>query len=793
MYNSRTLFHQIRRHRYARCISLLMSCCMVMMLLSLSACKQSGSQVRRVLVIESYNPDYGGYANIDKKIKEAFHKNDIQAELHIHFLDCDQYLQPEEEELMSEFLSSEVKWKPEVILVFDDQATYSLMHCGHPMAHQLPVIFAGVNFPNWSLLKQYPNVKGFWDHPEYMKTIQFINELIGPSHIQMWTNKATLGKKATYQILEELKAHGINTLRYDSFKLLPDEKYVIFSDSMQEAQRNWDVFHEVWKIKPKENDYNLYIVEEEQQLLWDITYKTPYKVFIQPMRTFISVKLGSKTNGPTFTAVNEGLAVGEGYIGGYVTPPSTELKLAVGAATKVLNGAPIASIGISKTPKRKVVDWVEMQHWNISKKQLPADCQIVNIPLHIQYKGLIVLGSILMVLLIIGVIIYERLLFGKEKRAKQSAQMKLKEEDLFHSMAIAGGKIFAFQLKDFQYSFDNEFYKTNGLPEHSIPLNQFKSYIHPEDRPQLKEIINKCHNSPLQYQNMLLQRRLNFNGKGYEWWEFRYLFNKNEDVISGICLNIDYTKRHEQLLIEAKRKAEESDHMKSTFVANMSHEIRTPLNAIVGFSNLISEQHKDLSEKEMQQYSALINSNCDLLLKLINDILDLTRMESGKMKFSYAPCDLNELFQRIYRTERQLVPESLELKLSLPEKSSILNTDYLRLTQVITNIINNSSKFTDSGYIAFGYEPDGDKGVRITIEDTGRGIPKEQQQAVFERFRKLDAFVQGAGLGLSICQGIIQVMNGDIKLSSEMGKGTRFIITIPNHVTSEESDDKEAD
>jgi signal transduction histidine kinase len=764
---------------------------MVMLLLSLSACKQSGGNVRRVLVIESFNPAYKGYADIQKKISGQFQKEGIRAELHLHYLDCDQYLEAEEEAIMNRILNSEAKWKPELILVFDDQATYSLMHCGNPLAHQLPVIFAGVNFPNWPLLKQFPNVKGFWDHPEYMKTFQFIDEVIGPSHIQLWTNKTFLGRKASYQALKELKDHGINTLRYDSFQLLPNEKFVILTDSSQNKRQRWDLFHELWRIQPKKSDYNFYIVEEESQLLWDITYRTPYKVFVQIMRSFISVKLGAKTNGPTFTAVNEGIALGEGFIGGYITLPATERRLAVGAATKVLNGAPIASIGISKTPKTKVVDWVELQRWNISKKQLPADCQIINIPGYIRYKVLIIGASVLLVLLIIGIILYERLLFGREKKEKQSAQVKLKEENLFHSMAIAGGKIFAFQLKDYHYSFDSEFYKTNGLPDQPIPLEQFKSYIHPEDRQQLKEIIDKCKNSPLPFQNMLLQRRLNFNGKGYEWWEFRYLFNKKEDLISGICLNIDDTKRNEQLLIDAKRKAEESDHMKSTFVANMSHEIRTPLNAIVGFSNLITEQHKDLTDKEMQQYSTLINSNCDLLLKLINDILDLTRMESGKMKFSYAPCDLNELFQRIYRTERQLVPESLELRLSLPEKSCILNTDYLRLTQVITNIINNSSKFTDSGYIAFGYEPDGDKGVRITVEDTGRGIPKEQQQAIFERFRKLDAFVQGAGLGLSICQGIVQVMNGDIKLSSEMGKGTRFIITIPNHEATEESDDKE--
>ena len=281
----------------------------------------------------------------------------------------------------------------------------------------------------------------------------------------------------------------------------------------------------------------------------------------------------------------------------------------------------------------------------------------------------------------------------------------------------------------------------------------------------------------------MTQRRCNFNKKGYEWWEFRYAQNKNEKdsvsgdeavEVSGLCLNIQRIKDTENSLIAARRKAEESDRMKLVFLANMSHEIRTPLNAIVGFSQLLNSD-MPLEPEEKAEFIDLITKNSDLLLKLINDILDLSRIESGSMSFSYENLDLSKLMGDIFHTHQLMMPEGVELKIRVPHEPLIIRSDHFRLTQVCTNFINNAVKFTAKGYIEIGYELSADgKSILISVKDTGKGIPDDKKEKVFERFQKLDEFAQGTGLGLAICQSIVHTFHGSISLESEVGVGSKL-------------------
>ena len=284
----------------------------------------------------------------------------------------------------------------------------------------------------------------------------------------------------------------------------------------------------------------------------------------------------------------------------------------------------------------------------------------------------------------------------------------------------------------------------------------------------------------------ITKRRYNFNQKGYLWWEFRYAQNINisngetEIEVNGLCLNIQHTKDTEDELINARRKAEESDQMKSVFLANMSHEIRTPLNAIVGFSQLIASEDMELEEEERLEFIGLINKNSDQLLKLINDILDLSRIESGHISFAYEMCNMNELMDDVYNTHRLLMPQGVELRKKVPETPAIINTDRIRLTQVLTNFINNATKFTTQGYIEIKYEYSSDnRFILLSVRDTGKGIPTDKIQQVFERFQKLDEFAKGTGLGLAISQSIIKTFKGTIQLESEEGKGSKFTVSLP--------------
>ena len=212
------------------------------------------------------------------------------------------------------------------------------------------------------------------------------------------------------------------------------------------------------------------------------------------------------------------------------------------------------------------------------------------------------------------------------------------------------------------------------------------------------------------------------------------------------------------------------------------------IDAIVGFSNLMNTDI-ELSKAERENFTELINTNSDLLLNLINDILDLSRIESGRMSFSFQQYSLNELISTIYQTFQVLMPENVELRMQIPEKSISIPTDKLRLTQVITNFLSNAIKFTQKGYILIGYEyREEGRHVHIFVEDTGIGIPKEKQDAVFNRFTKLDEFAKGTGLGLSICKVIAERFDGYIAVESEIGKGSRFSIILPLNPKHTESD-----
>jgi signal transduction histidine kinase len=211
----------------------------------------------------------------------------------------------------------------------------------------------------------------------------------------------------------------------------------------------------------------------------------------------------------------------------------------------------------------------------------------------------------------------------------------------------------------------------------------------------------------------------------------------------------------------------------------MSHEIRTPLNAIVGFSDLLKNIDA-FSKEDVQQFVDTIGVNCQLLLALVNDVLDLSRIEAGTMEFRYSEYDLNGIMREVFESQRLSMPQDVELRITIPESTSkIIKTDVVRLKQVINNLINNAKKFTLQGYIEIGFTQNTPGFVEIFVEDTGKGMPAESLEHIFERFYKVDSFTQGAGLGLSICHTFVERMNGAISVTSEEGKGTRFVVKLP--------------
>ena len=307
------------------------------------------------------------------------------------------------------------------------------------------------------------------------------------------------------------------------------------------------------------------------------------------------------------------------------------------------------------------------------------------------------------------------------------------------------------------------------------------AHVVPEDQAVLKNFVGEVKTGKATSLRKEV-RVCRENGK-YTWTSINVMvrdYRPQDGIIEMLCINYDITplKETEQKLIIARDKAEELDRLKSAFLANMSHEIRTPLNAIVGFSSLLAETD---SRNERQEYIKIVQENNELLLQLISDILDLSKIEAGTFNFVYTNVDVNETCAEIIKSMSMKVSKGVELIFEEPFPECYIYTDKNRFTQVISNFINNALKFTQQGSITLGYKQVSHQKIKFYVRDTGMGIPEEKQKSIFERFVKLNTFVQGTGLGLSICKSIVSQMGGEIGVDSTEGIGSCFWFTHPYH------------
>ncbi|WP_330940376.1 ATP-binding protein [Bacteroides sp. MSB163] len=305
------------------------------------------------------------------------------------------------------------------------------------------------------------------------------------------------------------------------------------------------------------------------------------------------------------------------------------------------------------------------------------------------------------------------------------------------------------------------------------------SHVHPEDCAVLKQFVGQVKEGKAT--SLSKEVRVDKGNGKYSWTSINVMvrdYRPQDGVIEMLCINYDITplKETEQKLIIARDKAEELDRLKSAFLANMSHEIRTPLNSIVGFSSLLAETD---DREERQEYIKIVETNNELLLQLVSDILDLSKIESGTFDFVRSDLDVNESCMKIIKSLEMKVPETVDLVFEKYMPDCHIYTDKNRFMQVITNFINNALKFTRQGTIALGYEQTSPHEIKFYVRDTGVGIPKEKLDSIFERFVKLNTFVQGTGLGLSICKSLVSQMGGKIGVESTEGEGSCFWFTHP--------------
>lgn len=393
-----------------------------------------------------------------------------------------------------------------------------------------------------------------------------------------------------------------------------------------------------------------------------------------------------------------------------------------------------------------------------------------------------VIGSILL-LSFIALFFYQRLV-GKELESELTQLEKVQKHNVEYEFVLKAMKLCTWHIdaEARTITYDNDFRGRDDclIPPPESPLDELLSVVAPSDRARLIKTVDDLCSGRVEDYHEVYQVCMPHTDNYYWTESYATVATRNDEggakLIVGTSMRIDDRKAMESALMEARNKAEESDRLKSAFIANMSHEIRTPLNAIIGFTSVLPDVQGDEERRELIN---LIQENNQKLLTIINDVMNISKIESGKEQLVMSTFELNSTLQSLADVFVPKLQGDVKLSTMFARASINVKTDLNRMTEVMNHLLANAVKFTVQGSIIVGYDEPTGKRLRVWVRDTGKGIAPEHQERVFERFFKVDEYIPGAGLGLSICRTMAYSMGGDVGVESTLGEGSTFWFEFP--------------
>lgn len=745
--------------------------CHIQILLTILVCLSfstplQAEDVNPILIISSYNPDTRNTTQNISEFMEEYKRLGGTAPVIIENMNCKSL--PEAPLWKGKMTRLLKKYKrentPQAIIILGQEGWSSYLSQDEPILKDIPVL-CGMVSSNAILLPDSNAVLSEWN-PESIDIHSYMDE-----------GHYVSGFTYTYDIKKNVELTLGLYPKTKHIALVTDNSYggISLQALAKKEMLNFPYLNLILLDGRKNSIYT--IVEQIKKLpketvillgTWRVDVNDGYYV-----GNATYTMMSSNPSIPAFTLTSTGLshwAIG-GYIPQYRAIGKDLAKQAYDIQSKKLQQKDLKTVQI---PNVYTFDAKKLKEFNISKSSLPAGSILINTDasLFVKYRFEILLIVACILLLFLVMI----LLFLYRTNKLKDDLLDLQKDNVIIMNNIQAS--IRFIKPDYSVKWENQI-KMPCSPKYG-PTNccLVKDGVKPycedcalvaamESRKPF-EIIKQC--APGEYihalANPIIDAKDNLLG---------VVFKKE---------NVTKQKLAENELRLAKEKAEESDHLKSAFLANMSHEIRTPLNAIVGFSGLLAMAE---NEEERGEYINIINNNNELLLQLINDILDLAKIEANTLEFVYSDVDINQLFCDIEQTSRLKASEGVQVSFVEKLPHCIIRTDKNRLSQVITNFINNAIKFTKKGSIRFGYKHEDNK-LRFFVSDTGCGIDSKIKDSVFQRFVKLDSFAQGTGLGLSICEMIVHKLDGEIGVESELGEGSTFWFTLSDTVIEESHD-----
>ena len=727
-----------------------------------------------ILVMFSENKQAYQFADCEDIIVKALKNKGVDADITFEYLNCGHWEANREIEEARKIVDRANAKKPlAMILLYGDQATYSTLSTDTPMMHTLPVVFGGVQFPNWDQLSCHENVTGVSDPIDIVKNIEAAYTLTGKRMTFVMLNKAFLDRKVREEIDNQLQKARfvINNLNWEHSvtELLTDhsDQYSMTVLSLRYLYLNCK---KTEPLDPNDGDNFRRVTRMFKDL-----------IYIQSKYDPTPVQIIQATNHwPMLTATAMGFTdPGTPYIGGYFASVNNIAADMADCAAKILAGAKPKDIKIRPTKKEYYLDWQVAKRYKFDPDKLPGGYHVIRMPLVDRFPMLssLMMYSGTIVMLVVIVILLR--LFIREKKQKVKVMAQLERENSLYNIAVQDSRTFAWERAGQSIYLSDAFWQHYGHEPKIITLGDFMAMLHPDSRDFYIDGLDHVNKG----ETFANDVKADFFGNGeWHWYQIRGkgILDEHGNFVKsyGMLINVDGFKQREKEMEEARKLAEEAT-LKESFLANMSHEIRTPLNAIIGFSDLLLQPDADFTEEDKKLFAGTIHTNNDLLLKLINDILDVSRIESGQMDFVIKAWSVRDIMERIYHTFEVQMPKHLAFNFVQPEEDVMIEVDESRLRQVIGNFLTNAGKFTPKGSVTLGWIKDMQTGkVELYVEDTGIGLSEEDRTMVFSRFYKKDEFKQGTGLGLSICKAIVVRLGGSIKVTSELGKGSRFSVFL---------------
>ena len=705
------------------------------------------------MVIYSYDATFHTYQDSEKALSDVFPLKNY--EIDIEFLDSKRY--PEKQLYQNVYEGIKIKQKNQshydIIIACNDNALDFCLENQADLFFQTPIIFWGINDLDKAFLQdQNEWVTGIAENISLDKTLDLIRKLHPTKNkLQVITDNTNTGKsdfKVFLQTIKKFPSFTYEVIRSNEYSLKEytrrlqqiDKNDLILLFSSYHISNGYLRFEEINELLEKNTKSIIYVIGEK--------------------------------------------GIGNGYMGGIKVNYYDYMYSSCLIAKQILTGTSVKHLKVILYPTAEnIIDYKQLSKHHIDLDNIPKEVTIINLPdNHIEvtrsdfFKILI---FILLLFIFLSLVIYlTNAKLKSEKSHRIFAENYLNMFNENHSIMILI-EADSQRITDANRT-AAKFY---GYSQKKIKSLHFKDLC---KLPQLD--IDAVLIQSLKQSSHFEQKHLTQSGevKDVEIHSGKIVIGKTS-YIFAIIHDISKRVETEHKLLQAKRKAEESDRLKSAFLANMSHEIRTPMNSILGFSSMLADE--DINDDMWREFIKHIQNSGEHLLNLINDIVDLSKIEANQLKIVLSNCELNQLLEDIYLLFKDQIGNSnkkhlnLLLNIGINKPNFIIKTDAVRLKQILLNLLSNALKFTDNGTIEFGYKYREDSVIQFFVKDTGIGISPNMQKQIFLAFQQIEEYASrnqgGTGLGLSITRSLVEKLGGHIWVMSERGEGSRFYFTHP--------------